>query len=56
MLIKNGKVVIFENNDVIVKNIDLKIEEGKIVKIFSHREATEENIIHASTAQESEEI
>ena len=29
--------------------------EGKIVKTFSHREATEENIIHASTAQESEE-
>lgn len=30
--------------------------EGKIVKFFNHREATEENIIHASTAQESEEI
>ncbi len=33
MLIKNGKVVIFENNDVLVKNVDLKIENGKIVKI-----------------------
>lgn len=30
--------------------------EGKIVKTFNHREATEENIIHASTAQESEEL
>lgn len=29
--------------------------EGEIVKTFNHREATEENIIHASTAQESEE-
>ena len=30
MLIKNGKVVIFEDNDVIVKNVDLKIEMEKL--------------------------
>lgn len=33
MIIKNGKVILFENEDVIVKEIDLQIEDGKILKI-----------------------
>lgn len=42
MIIKNGKVVIFENDDVVIKEEDLKIENGKIVKIDKNIE-TEEN-------------
>ncbi len=33
ILIKNGKVLLFENNDVIIKNRDILVEEGKITKI-----------------------
>lgn len=33
MLIKNGKVVLFENEEVVVKEKDIKIENGKITKI-----------------------
>lgn len=33
MIIKNGEVVIFENNDVIIKQVDVQIENEKIVKI-----------------------
>ncbi len=33
MIIKNGKVVIFQNNDVIIKEVDVQIENEKIVKI-----------------------
>ena len=33
MLIKNGQVVLFENEDVIVEEKDIKIENGKIKKI-----------------------
>ena len=49
MLIKNGKVVIFEDNDVIVKNVDLKIENGKIIKIDKNIKPEEnEKIIDAT--------
>lgn len=48
MIIKNGKVVIFENDDVVVKDVDLKIENGKIVKIDKKIEADEnEKVIDA---------
>ena len=48
MIIKNGKVVIFENNDVVVKNVDLKIENGKIEKIDENIEQVEnEKVIDA---------
>ena len=33
MLIKNGQVVLFENNDVVIRKKDIKIEDGKITKI-----------------------
>lgn len=33
MLIKNGKVIIFEDEKVIVKDVDIKIKEDEIVKI-----------------------
>ena len=39
MVIKNGKVVLFQENDVIVKNTDLQIENGKILKIKDSIEA-----------------
>lgn len=39
MIIKNGKVVLFKNEDVIVKDVDLKIENGKIVRIERNIEA-----------------
>lgn len=49
MIIKNGKVVLFENEDVIVKDVDLKIENGKIVRIERNIEAEDgEKIIDAT--------
>ena len=49
MLIKNGKVVIFENDDVIIKDIDLKIENGKIVKIDKNiKQEENEKVIDAT--------
>lgn len=33
MLIKNGKVVLFENNEVVVKDLDIRIDKDKISKI-----------------------
>lgn len=38
VLIKNGNVLLFENNDVIVKNLNVYIKNGKIEKIFSNEE------------------
>ena len=49
MIIKNGKVVLFKNEDVIVKDVDLKIENGKIVRIERNKEAEDsEKIIDAT--------
>ena len=49
MIIKNGKVVIFENNDVVIKETDLKIENGIIKKINKNIETEEnEKIINAN--------
>lgn len=49
MIIKNGKVVLFKNEDVIVKDVDLKIENGKIVRIERNIEAEDsEKIIDAT--------
>ena len=42
MLIKNGKVIVFEKNDVKVKEVDIKIENDKIKKIAKSID-TEEN-------------
>ena len=36
MLIKNGNVIIFEDNDVKVKKLDIKIRNNKIEKIAKH--------------------
>ena len=48
MIIKNGKVVLFENEDVIVKDVDLKIENSKIVRIERNIEAEDgEKIVNA---------
>ncbi len=48
MLIKNGKVIIFEDNDVKVKQIDIKIKENKIDKIEERIEPEEnEKVIDA---------
>lgn len=48
MLIKNGKVVIFEKDDVVVKDVDIKIENGKIIKIDKNIEPEEnEKVIDA---------
>ena len=33
ILIKNGKVLLFENNDVVIKEMDVKISNEKITKI-----------------------
>ena len=49
MLIKNGKVIIFEDNDVKVKQIDIKIKENKIEKIEERIEPEEnEKVIDAT--------
>ena len=34
VLIKNGNVLLFENNDVVIKKINVFIKNGKIEKIF----------------------
>lgn len=48
MLIKNGQVVLFEDNDVIVKKLDIKIENGKIEKIDKDiMEENDEEVIDA---------
>ena len=48
MLIKNGKVLIFENDDVVVKDLDIKIEKSKITKIDKNIDAEEnEKVIDA---------
>lgn len=47
MVIKNGQVVLFENEDVIIKKLDIQIENGKITKMQDNIE-TEEDIIDAT--------
>ena len=42
MVIKNGKVILFKNNDVIIKKSDIQIEEGKIAKIQEQIEPKKE--------------
>ena len=34
ILIKNGNVLLFENNDVVIKKINVFINNGKIEKLF----------------------
>ena len=49
MLIKNGKVVIFEENDVRIKALDIKIKDHLIVKIEENLKAEDdEKIIYAT--------
>lgn len=38
VLIKNGDVLLFENNDVVIKNLNVLIKSGKIEKVFSNEE------------------
>ena len=48
MIIKNGKVLLFKDNDVVVEDVDVKIKEGKITKIGNNLEIEEgEKIIDA---------
>ena len=48
MLIKNGNVIIFEDNDVKVKKLDIKISNNKIEKIAEHIDGGEnEKVIDA---------
>lgn len=49
MLIKNGKVIIFENDDVKVKKLDIRIEESNITEISDKLlEKADEKVIDAS--------
>lgn len=34
VLIKNGNVLLFENNDVVIKKINVFIKNGKLKKFF----------------------
>lgn len=45
MLIKNGQVVLFENEDVTIQKRDLKIEDGKIIKIDERIEPEEKEYV-----------
>ena len=48
MLIKNGNVILFKNNDVVVQKLDIKINEDTIEKIGENLEAeSNEKIIDA---------
>lgn len=49
MLIKNGKVIVFEDNDVKVKELDIKIQGNKIEKLAENIEQEDgEKVIDAS--------
>lgn len=49
MIIRNGKVVVFENDDVLIRELSLRIKDGKIVKIGKEIQAQEdEEIIDAT--------
>lgn len=49
MIIKNGKVLLFEKEDIVIKEVDLQIENGKIVKIGTSMQPKEnEEIIDAT--------
>ncbi len=49
MLIKNGKVIIFEDNDVKVKELDIKVKGNKIEKLAKNIEQEDgEKVIDAS--------
>lgn len=48
MIIKNGKVLLFKDNDVVIENNDIKIKDGKIAKIGSELEIEDgEKVIDA---------
>ncbi len=49
MLIKNGKVVIFENNDVKVKELDIRVEKEKIVMLSSNIDKKENEYVIDAT-------
>ena len=42
MIIKNGMVLLFKDNDVVIEKTDVKIKDGKIVKIGNNLEVEEE--------------
>lgn len=51
VLIENGNVLLFENNDVIIRKLNIFIKNGKIEKLFSDNEKNkvyEEYNINAS--------
>lgn len=47
MIIKNGQVVLFENEDVVIKSKDIKIENGIITKLSDKIENENDEIIDA---------
>lgn len=48
MLIKNGQVLLYKNDDVVIRKLDIKIEDGKIIKIAENiAENLNERIINA---------
>lgn len=47
LLIKNGKVLLFKNNDVVIEQKDVLIENGKITKIEENIDLKAEKIINA---------
>lgn len=47
VLIKNGKVLLFKDNDVIIEKKDVLIENGKIIEIGDKIEAQADKIIDA---------
>lgn len=48
MLIKNGKVVLFQGEDVIIEKKDVLIKDGKILKIADNMEVQDEEMIDAT--------
>lgn len=51
VLIKNGNVLLFENNDVVIKKINVYIKNGKIEKLFSREE--KENVYNTYKINEN---
>ena len=48
MIIKNGNVLLFKDNDVVIEKTDVKIRDGKIAKIGNNLELEDgEKVIDA---------
>ena len=56
VLIENGNVLLFKNNDIIIKKLNIFIKNGKIEKLFSDNEKNKVYEEYNINASEEENI